>query len=42
MQYRLYSIVHYLNGFGGGGINVGETNDPSKIVGDVGTMEELG
>ena len=32
----------YLNGFGGGGIKVGETNDPSKIVGDVGTMVELG
>ena len=32
----------YLNGFGGGGIKVGETSDPSKIVGEVGNIVVLG
>ena len=46
MLYHLYfqsgCDQGYLNGFGGGGIKVGETSDPSKIVGEVGNIVVLG
>ena len=45
MLYHLYfqsgCDQGYLNGFGGGGIKVGETSDPSKIVGEVGNIVVL-